>query len=141
MKNLKRVSKILLSKKKTVNDNSSNNGVSEELKKIKKHLKLKPEPIELDSIKLSDIKGEFRKDIVQKKLAENKDLLNLFAVKKLIMSKSGEQYVLVRLRFWNSEKRNYENPDLCSFISKSISDDLNAKFAGSSTWTVREAVL
>jgi hypothetical protein len=96
-------------------------------------------PMELDSIKLSDVKGEFRKDTVQKKLAENKNL-NLFAVKSTI-SKSGEQYILVRLRFWNSEKNNYENPDLCSFISKNINDDLNAKFSGGSTWTVREAVL
>lgn len=96
-------------------------------------------PIELDCIKLSNVMGEFRKDSVQKILTENKKL-KLFAVKSTI-SKSGEQYVLVRLRFWNSEKNNYETSDLCSFISKNISDDLNAKFAGSSTWTVQEAVL
>lgn len=99
-------------------------------------------PIELDCIKLSDIMGEFRKEAVQKKLSENKDL-KLWA-KKSSISKAGEQYILISLRFRNSKKHDYENADdmsLSSFISKNIKDDLNVKFAGDDTWTVQEAVL
>lgn len=99
----------------------------------------KTKPIELDCIKLSDVLGEFRKEFVQIKLSKNKDL-NLWA-KKSSISKSGEQYILIKLRFRNIEKHSYETPDLCSFISKNINDDLNAKFAGNDTWTVQEAVL
>ena len=96
-------------------------------------------PKEVVCIRLSDVMSLFISQEVQKKLSENKNL-RLFAI-KAESTKNGKPMQKVILSFWNLEKNNYDSPDLASFVSEKIDDELNEKFGQGRTWTVREAIL
>lgn len=89
---------------------------------------------EVECIHFSDVMTYFRSGDVQKKLSENKNL-KLFATKTESV-KNGRKMIQISLRFFNSDKKNYESDMPLSFVSEKMDDLLKEKFGAGSVWTV-----